>query len=129
MPDEAQRVWLAHAGPRTGLTKGPVTARRHEGVGPAGTTAAPACKAAGVSLGRPGIEDAASCCGCATRGGRQAAKAEGKEGGEGGKWISQSLARSGCGGRPDLPLGSAGSDTIRWGRVLLSHTLDAARSY
>ena len=33
----------------------------------------------------------------------------------------------GCG--PDLPLASAGSDMIRWGRVLLGHTLDAARSY
>ena len=31
--------------------------------------------------------------------------------------------------RADLPLASAGSDMIRWGRVLLSHTLDAARSY
>ena len=31
--------------------------------------------------------------------------------------------------RPDLPLASAGSDTIRRSRVLLSHTLDAARSY
>ena len=30
---------------------------------------------------------------------------------------------------PDLPLVSAGSDMIRWSRVLLSHTLDAARSY
>jgi len=29
----------------------------------------------------------------------------------------------------DLPLASASSDMIRWGRVLLSHTLDAARSY
>ena len=29
----------------------------------------------------------------------------------------------------DLPLASAGSDMIGWGRVLLSHTLDAARSY
>ena len=32
-----------------------------------------------------------------------------------------------CG--PDLPLASAGSDMIGWRRVLLSHTLDAARSY
>ena len=31
--------------------------------------------------------------------------------------------------RADLPLASANSDMIRWGRVLLSHTLDAARSY
>ena len=30
---------------------------------------------------------------------------------------------------PDLPLASASSDMIRWSRVLLSHTLDAARSY
>ena len=30
---------------------------------------------------------------------------------------------------PDLPLASAGSDMIGWSRVLLSHTLDAARSY
>ena len=30
---------------------------------------------------------------------------------------------------PDLPLACARSDMIRWGRVLLSHTLDAARSY
>ena len=30
---------------------------------------------------------------------------------------------------PDLPPASAGSDTIRWSRVLLSHTPDAARSY
>ena len=30
---------------------------------------------------------------------------------------------------PDLPLAFAGSDMIRWGKVLLSHTLDAARSY
>ena len=30
---------------------------------------------------------------------------------------------------PDVPLASAGSDMIRWGRVLLSHTLDAAHSY
>ena len=29
---------------------------------------------------------------------------------------------------PDLPLASANSDMIRWGRVLLSHTLDAPRS-
>ena len=29
----------------------------------------------------------------------------------------------------DLPLASAGSDMIKWSRVLLSHTLDAARSY
>ena len=29
----------------------------------------------------------------------------------------------------DLPLASGGSDMIRWSRVLLSHTLDAARSY
>ena len=29
----------------------------------------------------------------------------------------------------DLPPASAGSDMIRWSRVLLSHTLDAARSY
>ena len=29
----------------------------------------------------------------------------------------------------DLPLASAGSDMIRWSRVLLSHTLDAACSY
>ena len=32
-----------------------------------------------------------------------------------------------CG--PDWPLASAGSDMIRWSTVLLSHTLDAARSY
>ena len=30
---------------------------------------------------------------------------------------------------PDLPLASASTDMIGWGRVLLSHTLDAARSY
>ena len=30
---------------------------------------------------------------------------------------------------PDLPLASANSHMIRWGRVLLSHLLDAARSY
>ena len=30
--------------------------------------------------------------------------------------------------QPDLPLASASSDMIRWSRVLLSHTLDAARS-
>ena len=30
---------------------------------------------------------------------------------------------------PDLPLASASSDMIRWSRVLLSHALDAARSY
>ena len=30
---------------------------------------------------------------------------------------------------PDLPLASASPDMIRWSRVLLSHTLDAARSY
>ena len=30
---------------------------------------------------------------------------------------------------PDVPPASAGSDMIRWSRVLLSHTLDAARSY
>ena len=30
---------------------------------------------------------------------------------------------------PDLPLASASSDMIGWSRVLLSHTLDAARSY
>ena len=29
----------------------------------------------------------------------------------------------------DLPLPSASSDVIGWSRVLLSHTLDAARSY
>ena len=29
----------------------------------------------------------------------------------------------------DLPLAAASSDVIRWSRVLLSHTLDAARSY
>ena len=29
----------------------------------------------------------------------------------------------------DLPPASASSDMIRWSRVLLSHTLDAARSY
>ena len=29
----------------------------------------------------------------------------------------------------DLPLASAGSDIIRWSRVLLSHKLDAVRSY
>ena len=29
----------------------------------------------------------------------------------------------------DLPLASAGSDMIGWGRVLLSHTLDTAHSY
>ena len=36
-----------------------------------------------------------------------------------------------CGVRlaPDLPLASAGSDMIRWSRVLLSHTLDRTRSY
>ena len=31
--------------------------------------------------------------------------------------------------RAVLPPASANSDVIRWGRVLLSHTLDAARSY
>ena len=31
--------------------------------------------------------------------------------------------------RPGLPRASAGSGMIGWGRVLLSHTLDAARSY
>ena len=35
----------------------------------------------------------------------------------------------GPGQRADLPRASAGSDMIGWGRVLLSHTLDAARSY
>ena len=30
---------------------------------------------------------------------------------------------------PDLPLASASSDMIRWSRVLLCHTLDAAYSY
>ena len=30
---------------------------------------------------------------------------------------------------PDLPLASANSDMTGWSRVLLSHTLDAARSY
>ena len=30
---------------------------------------------------------------------------------------------------PDLPLASANSAMIGWSRVLLSHTLDAARSY
>ena len=30
---------------------------------------------------------------------------------------------------PDLPLASAKSDMMGWSRVLLSHTLDAARSY
>ena len=30
---------------------------------------------------------------------------------------------------PDLPLGSASSDMIRWSRVLLSHTMDAVPSY
>ena len=35
-----------------------------------------------------------------------------------------------CGeANPDLPLASASSDMIRWSRVLLSHTVDAARSY
>ena len=29
----------------------------------------------------------------------------------------------------DVPLASANSDMIRWNRVLLSHTLDAARTY
>ena len=29
----------------------------------------------------------------------------------------------------DLPLAPASSEMIRWSRVLLSHTLDAARSY
>ena len=33
------------------------------------------------------------------------------------------------GPRTDLPLASANSDVIRWSRVLLSHPLDAARSY
>ena len=31
--------------------------------------------------------------------------------------------------RADLPIASAGSDMIRWSTVLLSYTLDAARSY
>ena len=30
---------------------------------------------------------------------------------------------------PDLPPASASSDMIKWSRVLLSHTLNAARSY
>ena len=30
---------------------------------------------------------------------------------------------------PDLPLASASPDMIRWSRVLLSRTRDAARSY
>ena len=34
-----------------------------------------------------------------------------------------------CYQRPDLPLASARSDIIGWSRILLSHTLDAARSY
>ena len=34
-----------------------------------------------------------------------------------------------CSPGPDVPEASAGSDMIRWGRVLLRHTLDAARSY
>ena len=33
------------------------------------------------------------------------------------------------GARLDLPPAFAGSDMIRWSRVLLSHELDAARSY
>ena len=33
------------------------------------------------------------------------------------------------GSTPDLPLASVTSDMIRWSWVLLSHTLDAARSY
>ena len=41
--------------------------------------------------------------------------------------------RAACGVRvtrvTDLPLASARSDMIGWSRVLLSHTLDAARSY
>ena len=44
---------------------------------------------------------------------RAAEEAEGAEKGEG----------------ADLPLASANSDVIRWSRVLLSHTMDAARSY
>ena len=39
----------------------------------------------------------------------------------------QQLGFKGC--LPDLPLAPAGSDMIKWSRVLLSHTLDAARSY
>ena len=31
--------------------------------------------------------------------------------------------------KADLPPAYAGPDMFRWGRVLLSHTLDAARSY
>ena len=31
--------------------------------------------------------------------------------------------------KPDLPPASASSDMIRWSRVLVSHTLHAARSY
>ena len=33
------------------------------------------------------------------------------------------------GNATDLPLASASSDMIGWSRVLLSHTLDAPRSY
>ena len=33
------------------------------------------------------------------------------------------------GSTSELPPASAGSDMIGWSRVLLSHTLDAARSY
>ena len=39
------------------------------------------------------------------------------------------LYRMPHGPQTDLPLASAGSDIIGWSRVLLSHTLDAARSY
>ena len=31
--------------------------------------------------------------------------------------------------KPDLPLASASPELIRWSRILLSHTSDAARSY
>ena len=44
--------------------------------------------------------------------------------------VSRCLAQGqGSSAGADLPLVSASSDMIRWSRVLLSHTLDAARSY
>ena len=45
-------------------------------------------------------------------------------------WVGMEAPRlSKNGTPPDLPLASASSDIIRWSRALLSHTLDAARSY
>ena len=85
--------------------------------------------------------------GCAPAGGlSKGEKASGDVGGGGAAWhyarlrpcapppppsLPQALPLSPTGpvGLPDLPPASAGSDMIGWSRVLLSHTLDAARSY